>query len=124
MNAIHHLLASDMDGTVIPLDDKPERGEEIAHFANAFRERKDLALAYATGRDLQRVLRGIELSVENAAFAILIAVASNTVAKAGWAWIAGGRQSGLIMLAVAILAIAAGILGFQLARPWDTALVR
>lgn len=60
MKAIHYLLASDMDGTVIPLDDKPEREEEIACFANAFIEQEDLALAYATGRDLQRVLHGID----------------------------------------------------------------
>jgi len=60
MNPIRYLLASDMDGTVIPLDGKPEREVEIARFAKAFREQKDLALAYATGRDLQRVLHGID----------------------------------------------------------------
>ena len=59
MNAIHHLLASDMDGTVIPLDDHPQRPEEIARFAADLDRQKDLALAYATGRDLQRVLKGI-----------------------------------------------------------------
>jgi sucrose-6F-phosphate phosphohydrolase len=59
MNAIHYLLASDMDGTVIPLDDQPQRENEIASFAKAFRMQKELALAYATGRDLQRVLKGI-----------------------------------------------------------------
>ncbi len=59
MKAIHHLLASDMDGTVIPLDDKPERNAEIACFAKALETQTGLALAYATGRDLHRVLKGI-----------------------------------------------------------------
>ena len=59
MNTIHHLLASDMDGTVIPLDGKPEREKEIARFSEAFKAQDGLALAYATGRDLQRVLEGI-----------------------------------------------------------------
>ncbi|WP_372808282.1 HAD-IIB family hydrolase [Pontiella sp.] len=59
MNAIDYLLASDMDGTVIPLDDRPQREKEIASFAEAFGQQKGLALAYATGRDLQRVLKGI-----------------------------------------------------------------
>lgn len=60
MKPIRHLLASDMDGTVIPLDDHPGRPEEIARFSQAFEREADLALAYATGRDLQRVLHAIE----------------------------------------------------------------
>lgn len=59
MNPMHYLLTSDMDGTVIPLDHKPQREEEIDRFSNAFKSQKDLALAYVTGRDLQRVLNGI-----------------------------------------------------------------
>ncbi len=59
MKPIRYLLASDMDGTVIPLDEMPERREEIACFSKAIMERDNLALAYATGRDLQRVLNGI-----------------------------------------------------------------
>jgi len=59
MNPIGYLLASDMDGTVIPLDDKPERETEIARFARDFEMQTNLSLAYATGRDLQRVLQGI-----------------------------------------------------------------
>ncbi len=59
MDWIRNLLASDMDGTVIPLDDQPQRADEIASFANALHQQTDLALAYATGRDLQRVLKGI-----------------------------------------------------------------
>ncbi len=59
MDTIRYLLASDMDGTVIPLDDKPEREAEIADFSSAFAQQTDLAMAYATGRDLQRVRNGI-----------------------------------------------------------------
>jgi len=59
MKTIRNLLASDMDGTVIPLDDKPERSKEIEAFARALSRESDLALAYATGRDLKRVLEGI-----------------------------------------------------------------
>ncbi len=54
------LLASDMDGTVIPLDDAPTRGEEIARFAAALEGTADLILAYVTGRDLGLALQGIE----------------------------------------------------------------
>ncbi len=60
MKPIRYLLASDMDGTVIPLDDQSERGREIALFSDALNEQPELALAYVTGRDLQRVLKGIE----------------------------------------------------------------
>ena len=59
MNAIRYLLASDMDGTVIPLDDQPERPVEIEQFSNALGRQPELALAYVTGRDLQRALDGI-----------------------------------------------------------------
>lgn len=59
MNPIRYLLASDMDGTVIPLDDHPQRPKEIECFSRAFGQQQELALAYATGRDLQRVLKGI-----------------------------------------------------------------
>lgn len=48
-----------MDGTVIPLDDRPERKQEIVAFSDALHEQSGLVLAYATGRDLQRVLQGI-----------------------------------------------------------------
>ncbi|NLX27270.1 MAG: HAD-IIB family hydrolase [Lentisphaerae bacterium] len=59
MKTILYLLASDMDGTIIPLDGKPERRAEIHRFTNAFEKQKDAALAYATGRDLERVLQGM-----------------------------------------------------------------
>lgn len=59
MDSIRYLLASDMDGTVIPLDDQPERADEITAFSRALSEKTDVALAYATGRDLQRALNGI-----------------------------------------------------------------
>ncbi|HSM03562.1 MAG TPA: HAD-IIB family hydrolase [Longimicrobiales bacterium] len=54
------LLASDMDGTVIPLDDEPSRRAEIADLAEALRRAPELTLAYVTGRSLGLALRGIE----------------------------------------------------------------
>lgn len=53
------LLASDMDGTVIPLEDTPRRREEVAEFRAAVQEAVDLTLAYVTGRDLPLALKGI-----------------------------------------------------------------
>ena len=54
------LLASDMDGTVIPLEVNPEREKEIAFFADAVDSAKELTLAYVTGRDLPLALKGIQ----------------------------------------------------------------
>ncbi len=59
MNTTRYLLASDMDGTVIPLDDRPEREQEIEWFTDDLHGQSGLVLAYATGRDLNRVLMGI-----------------------------------------------------------------
>lgn len=59
MQPIRYLLASDMDGTVIPLDDRPEWTREIEQFSDALNHQPELALAYVTGRDLQRALTGI-----------------------------------------------------------------
>ncbi len=54
------LLASDMDGTVIPLDDKEERAEEIQHFNTLIEQHSGVALAYVTGRHLELGLAGVE----------------------------------------------------------------
>ncbi len=53
------LLASDMDGTVIPLEHTPRRMEEIAEFRTAVEGAVDLTLAYVTGRDLRLAVKGI-----------------------------------------------------------------
>jgi len=60
MQPIRYLLASDMDGTVIPLDGRSARESEIVRFSDGLNEQPGLALAYVTGRDLQRALKGIE----------------------------------------------------------------
>jgi HAD superfamily hydrolase (TIGR01484 family) len=53
------LLASDMDGTVIPLEVNPQREKEVALFKTAVEDASHLALAYVTGRDLPLALKGI-----------------------------------------------------------------
>jgi len=54
------LLATDMDGTVIPLEETRERTDEIASFRFAVEGTPDLSLAYVTGRDFPLALRAIE----------------------------------------------------------------
>ncbi|MCJ7629527.1 MAG: HAD family hydrolase [Longimicrobiales bacterium] len=53
------LLASDMDGTVIPLEETPKREEEVTAFRKAVEGAGGLTLAYVTGRDLPLALKGI-----------------------------------------------------------------
>jgi len=53
------LLAADMDGTVIPLEDTPRRREEIRVLRAAVEGREDLLLAYVTGRHLALAEEGI-----------------------------------------------------------------
>jgi len=53
------LLASDMDGTVIPMEKTPEREREVQEFREAVEEAADVTLAYVTGRDLHLALKGI-----------------------------------------------------------------
>lgn len=53
------LLATDLDGTVIPPDWSAERLAEVEAFAAAVRGRDGLALAYVTGRHLEHALEGI-----------------------------------------------------------------
>ncbi|MCF6291268.1 MAG: HAD family hydrolase [Desulfobacterales bacterium] len=54
------LLASDMDGTVIPLDDQPKRASEIERFTRLLQRHENVGLAYVTGRHLQLALAGVE----------------------------------------------------------------
>lgn len=53
------LLAADMDGTVIPLEDTPVRRREVADFREVVEGAGHLELAYVTGRDLELALEGI-----------------------------------------------------------------
>jgi sucrose-6-phosphatase len=54
------LLASDMDGTVIPLEEGACWAADVAELRRAVEERPDLLLAYVTGRDFDLARRGIE----------------------------------------------------------------
>jgi HAD superfamily hydrolase (TIGR01484 family) len=53
------LLASDLDGTLIPPDEAPARMRELDDF-RATVDALSLSLAYVTGRHLESALRGIE----------------------------------------------------------------
>jgi len=53
------LLASDMDGTVIPLEEGPEQEAALEEFRTAVREADDLLLAYVTGRGLGLARKGM-----------------------------------------------------------------
>ena len=53
------LLASDMDGTVIPLETGAERDAEIIRFNQAMAANPHLALAYVSGRHLELGLEGV-----------------------------------------------------------------
>lgn len=54
------LLASDLDGTLIPLERDANTLREVADFATAIRGTDHLILAYVTGRHLALALEGIE----------------------------------------------------------------
>lgn len=54
------LLASDMDGTVIPLEETPGREREVAVFREAVENAPEVTLAYVTGRDFPLALKAIE----------------------------------------------------------------
>ncbi len=54
-----YLLACDMYGTVIPLDDQPRRAAEIETFRRLLASRPDIGLAYVTGRHLELALEGV-----------------------------------------------------------------
>ena len=53
------LLASDMDGTVIPLEEGEERQAEIRRFRELIAAHPQVALAYVTGRHLELGLAGV-----------------------------------------------------------------
>ncbi len=53
------LLASDLDGTLIPPEPTPRRVQEVGQLAAAVSAREGLALAYVTGRHLEPALEGI-----------------------------------------------------------------
>jgi len=53
------LLASDLDGTIIPLEVGPERDAEVAEFRKAVEGAEDLILAYVTGRGLGLARKGM-----------------------------------------------------------------
>lgn len=59
MTSTPRMLASDLDGTLIPPTADPERLDEIRSFHEAF-EARPLDLAYVTGRDHTLALRGVE----------------------------------------------------------------
>jgi len=54
-----YLLASDMDGTVIPPEKRRQRGREIDTFRRLVRARRDVTLAYVTGRHFALALDGV-----------------------------------------------------------------
>lgn len=53
------ILASDMDGTVIPLESGDERDAEIREFNRLVHANQHVALAYVTGRHLELGLEGV-----------------------------------------------------------------
>jgi sucrose-6F-phosphate phosphohydrolase len=53
------MLATDMDGTIIPLEVNPERKGEIVRFREEVEGKLDFTLAYVTGRDLRLAEKGI-----------------------------------------------------------------
>jgi HAD superfamily hydrolase (TIGR01484 family) len=59
MTQPRRLLASDLDGTLIPLDRHPQRARELADLTGRLEARETLLLAYVTGRDLDLALAGI-----------------------------------------------------------------
>ena len=54
------LLASDMDGTVIPYDQEPERAAEITEFYRLVHQHANVCLAYVTGRHFELGLEGVK----------------------------------------------------------------
>ncbi|HBN79030.1 MAG TPA: hypothetical protein DD473_25095 [Planctomycetaceae bacterium] len=50
----HAILASDLDGTLIPLDGQPEQQRDLQHLGQSLKENR-IPLIYVTGRHLQSV---------------------------------------------------------------------
>jgi sucrose-6F-phosphate phosphohydrolase len=59
MESLQAMLATDMDGTIIPLEVNPQRKEEIRRFKEKVEKKPDFCLAYVTGRDLPLAEKGI-----------------------------------------------------------------
>jgi len=59
MSMTHSLLASDLDGTLIPSERDAERLREVAELVAALEDVESLDLAYVTGRHLSLGLEGI-----------------------------------------------------------------
>ncbi len=55
-----YLLAADLDGTVIPLEDDKRHRRQVAEFAAAVQAPSNLILAFVTGRYLALACEGIE----------------------------------------------------------------
>lgn len=88
---------------------------------NAFGAAGAYALAFLSGiADVDAItlsmarLGGGTLGADVAAHAIAIAVAVNTLAKAGLGWMMGGSETGRRLVATAVIAIVAGSLGYLL----------
>jgi sucrose-6F-phosphate phosphohydrolase len=59
METTQAMLATDMDGTIIPLEVTPEQREAIRRFRITVENKPDFCLAYVTGRDLPLAEKGI-----------------------------------------------------------------
>lgn len=58
---MRHLLASDLDGTLIPTEPGPEADDSVAAFRRAVRSAgASWSVAYVTGRHLELALEGVE----------------------------------------------------------------
>jgi sucrose-6F-phosphate phosphohydrolase len=60
MNNPDALLATDMDGTIIPVEKSSVGEEDLAEFRRTVEAQVRLCLAYVTGRDFELALDGIE----------------------------------------------------------------
>lgn len=60
MSITRYLLASDLDGTLIPLERNAQRLREVDELVHAFEASEGLRLAYVTGRHLSLAQAGIE----------------------------------------------------------------
>jgi sucrose-6F-phosphate phosphohydrolase len=60
MNNPDALLATDMDGTIIPAERRSVWEEDLAEFSRTVEANDNLHVAYVTGRDFQLALDGIE----------------------------------------------------------------
>jgi len=60
MSITRYLLASDLDGTLIPLERNAQRLREVEEFVSAVEASTNLLLAYVTGRHLFLAQAGIE----------------------------------------------------------------